>query len=346
MRACFAGAESRRPPENGLMERFIQILARVGLFVAGFVVVRLIVQGVGHLAVNDVTPLDYQISGWMNPDTYFPVLDECFRAVSDYTNILIGTAGLSWLAAWGLYALFPGAQRIWAGLLALEGIIFAGLALAGKLFPNSTLVGANALEVVAFPALFGFLAWHYARCDRAAMRRWGVTAALMALCGISANQFIIEPVKKDVARPRPFNDAHKPWNETLRRIPDEYLRGANSYPSGHTGGTFALLTPLFLQLRRRRERTLVAGWAVMQGLSRIYTAAHFFFDVLMGAFLGIAVGALGHYLLGGESVRPRDPKPTLQQETPDMPMICGGCIELPGQDSEGKDGRERATGSA
>jgi len=291
------------------MRKWKMLLTRVALFVAGFALVRVIVQVTGHLAVDAVTPLDYRVSAWMNPDAYFPVLDEWFRAVSDYTNILIGLAGLSWLVAWGLYALAPRAQRTWAALLAAEGLLFAGLALAGRLFPNSTLWGANALEVVALLALFGFLAWHYAQCDRAAMRRWGVTAALMALCGISANQFIIEPVKKDVARPRPFNDAHKPWNETLRRIPDEYLRGANSYPSGHTGGTFALLTPLFLQLRRRRARAAVAGWAIMQGLSRIYTAAHFCFDVLMGAFLGIAVGTLAHYLLGGEAVRPRDPAP-------------------------------------
>jgi len=298
------------------MSKWQSVLIRVVLFVAGFAAVRVIVQVTGHLMVDRITPQDHWISGWMNPDSYVPVLDEWFRAVTDYTNILIGLGGLSWLAAWGLYALAPRAQRIWAALLGAEGLIFAGMALAGKLFPNSTLWGVNALEVIAFLMLFGFLAWHYSRCDRSAMRRWGVTAALMALCGLSANQFIIEPVKQDVARPRPFNDAHKPWNETLRRIPDEYLRGANSYPSGHVGGTCALLTPLFLQIRRRRARAVVAGWMLMQGLSRIYTAAHFFFDVLMGAFLGIAVGTLAHYLLGGASVRPRDPEPAGMASAP------------------------------
>lgn len=298
------------------MKRWQTVLIRAVLFAAGFAAVRIIVQVTGHLMVDRVTPLDYWISGRINPDRYVPVLDEWFRAVTDYTNILIGLGGLSWLAAWGLYALAPRAQRIWAALLGAEGLIFAGLALAGKLYPNSTFGGVNALEVAAFLALFGFLAWHYARCDRAAMRRWGVTAALMALSGIAANQFIIEPVKRDVARPRPFNDAHSPWNQTLRRIPDEYLRGANSYPSGHTGGTFALLTPLFLQIRRRRARAVVAGWALMQGLSRIYTAAHFFFDVLMGVFLGVAVGVLAHYLLGGSALRPRDPDPACAAPAP------------------------------
>lgn len=292
------------------MKKWPPVLIRLALFFAGFAVVRVVVQVTGHLMLDRVTPMDYRISGWINPDRYVPVLDEWFRAVTDYTNLLIGLGGLSWLAAWGLYALSPRPQRIWATLLGAEGLLFAGLALAGKLYPNSTLRGVNALEVTAFLALFGFLAWHYARCDRTAMQRWGVTAALMALCGISANMFIIEPVKRDVARPRPFNEAHKPWNETLRRIPDEYLQGANSYPSGHTGGTFALITPLFLQIRRRRARAVVAVWAIMQGLSRIYTAAHFFSDVLMGAFLGIAVGALAHFLLGGVAVRPRDPDPT------------------------------------
>ena len=290
--------------------------------VAGKIVVRLLMLGVGFVCLRWVLylagiglvpltdPWDKAVLAACNPDHYVPVLDEFIRALTDYTNFLIVAPILSWLIARGLFRLFPRFKMLFVGILASETVILAVLAALGKLWPNKTYVGVNIIEVIAILAAFGLVAFLFYKLDGDAMRCLSVACGLALLSGTITDFGITNPIKKAVARPRPLNDANKPWNEQVRVIPDELQRGNNSFPSGHTSGTFALLTPLFWFTRDRRVRAGLLTWATLQGFSRVYTAAHFPFCCLMGGLLGFSMGTLVFFVLGGRSLW-KQPEPDL-----------------------------------
>jgi len=286
------------------------IAVRAVSFVSGFAIIVGVVYAAGKWVVPLVDGADKAILAACNPDHYVPVLDQFIRALTDYTNFLIFTPLLSWMIAYGLYRLFRGYKSIFAGFLALETIVMAVLAVLGKIWPNKTYIGANVFLVIWILAAFGFAVVAFHRMDDDAMRRFSQVFWLV-LISVYLTDFVVTDRMKDaVARLRPLNDANKPWNEKVRIVPDEVLRGKNSYPSGHTSGTFGLLTPLFWYVRNRKARAGLIGWGVLQGFSRVYTAAHFPFCCLMGGLLGFSMGTLVFFTLGGPSLR-RRPEPDM-----------------------------------
>lgn len=116
------------------------------------------------------------------------------------------------------------------------------------------------------------------------MRRSGVAILLaLALCTVAVD-LVIKPL---VARPRPFMvDASV---ELVIAAP-----GGWSFPSGHTAKAFAAATVVALSLPAG-ERWLAApafALAALIAFSRLYLFVHFPTDVLAGACLGAAAGAL------------------------------------------------------
>jgi membrane-associated phospholipid phosphatase len=63
-----------------------------------------------------------------------------------------------------------------------------------------------------------------------------------------------------------------------------------SFPSGHSMSAFAVATAIALLAPRLRWPVL--GLAAVIAFSRVYLGVHFWLDVLAGAALGIAIGAL------------------------------------------------------
>jgi membrane-associated phospholipid phosphatase len=279
--------------------------ARISILLAGFSAVAGLVYAAGIFLIPWTDAADKAILAAINPDTYAPGFDQFFRAINDYTNALILLPLLSWLIAHGLYRLFPRYKRVVTGLLAAETVIIALCAALGKLWPNKTYTGVNVLEALWFLAALGLLTFFFHALQSPAIRRFSCAIGLAFLSGSMTDFIATRTIKDAVARPRPLNDANKPWNEKVRIIPDEVLRGRNSFPSGHMSGTFALLTPLFWYARDRRVRAGLLTWATLQGVGRVYTAAHFPFCVLMGGILGFSVGTLVFFTLGGPSLWPR-----------------------------------------
>lgn len=68
-----------------------------------------------------------------------------------------------------------------------------------------------------------------------------------------------------------------------------------SFPSGHTGASFAAAAVLFRGRSRLALPTLVL--AVLMGFSRMYLYLHFPSDILGGVLLGIASGCAGDFLV-------------------------------------------------
>lgn len=68
--------------------------------------------------------------------------------------------------------------------------------------------------------------------------------------------------------------------------PDDF-----SFPSGHTGASFAATSALYFSRSRLRFPALVS--AVLIGFSRLYLYVHYPTDVLAGAVLGSLLGWAG-----------------------------------------------------
>jgi len=188
-------------------------------------------------------------------------------------------------------------------VLWIETAIFLILWALGTLSWNEGLPGANYLLLPALLLCFGGATVAFARMRDEAMRRYTGLFLLVMISAISCGVIGTGAIKESIARPRPLAEANQPWNAAMRAIPEETLRGASSYPSGHVSGTVSLLTPLFWWVRSRKAKAGLALWGTLQGVSRIYTAAHFFTDCVMGAFFGFGVGTLVFFLLGGPALR-------------------------------------------
>lgn len=69
-----------------------------------------------------------------------------------------------------------------------------------------------------------------------------------------------------------------------------------SFPSGHTGASFAAVTALFLSKYKYWAVALVL--AVLISFSRLYLYVHYPTDVLGGIVLGVLSGWLAYQLYG------------------------------------------------
>ena len=70
------------------------------------------------------------------------------------------------------------------------------------------------------------------------------------------------------------------------------LPGGFSFPSGHTADAFALATFFALVLRKRRLTILFYTVSSIIAFGRVYLGVHYPLDVLAGALVGMAIGAL------------------------------------------------------
>lgn len=293
----------------------VNLLLRVVAVAAGFAVIYAIVHAAGVWLTPYTYSMDKAITAAINPDQYTPGLDQLFRAISDYTNFLIAAPLIAWMIAYGLYRLLPRYKKVFTALLMLTAVTMTLLAALGRMWPNKAYMGANVLLVISVAVAFGTIAWLFHKMDHEAMRRFSRVFWLAFLTVFLSSYYATSRIKKEVARPRPLHGAHSPWNEVLRVIPEEALYGANSYPSGHTSGTFALITPWFWYSRNRKIRAGLFAWATLQGVSRVYTVAHFPFCCLMGGFLSFAIGTLIFFALGGPKLWVDEKTPPLGSET-------------------------------
>ncbi len=118
-------------------------------------------------------------------------------------------------------------------------------------------------------------------CDIGCRRRFP-TAATVAATSLAAAATLVFVLKDALERARP-ELAHPATADPLVTTPTSY-----SFPSGHTATAFATAT--VIALLHPRLRIPAFALAALVGMSRIYLGVHFFFDVLAGAALGLAVG--------------------------------------------------------
>jgi len=96
---------------------------------------------------------------------------------------------------------------------------------------------------------------------------------------------VVIGLKHLIGRPRPKFTHSGEW-----QIDPTWTSGFDSFPSGHTGASFAVAT--VLAKRFPALAPLCIGIAVFVTLSRVFRGSHFPTDVLMGACLGALSGLI------------------------------------------------------
>ncbi len=119
-------------------------------------------------------------------------------------------------------------------------------------------------------------------CDLLRRRAVPVTA-LASLAALGVSSLVSDLVKQAVDRARPpLTDAAVQAVGPLPSSP--------SFPSGHATTAFAAAVALAVLVPRLRVPALAL--AAVVAVSRVYLGVHFWLDVLAGAALGSAIGAL------------------------------------------------------
>lgn len=116
-------------------------------------------------------------------------------------------------------------------------------------------------------------------------RKAGAAMAVSLGLEVLCCNVLLKPL---VARPRPCDI--DPTVELLIPHPEGY-----SFPSGHTGASFAAASALFFGKNRFQIPALIL--AALIGFSRLYLYVHYPTDVLAGALVGIMLGWLGNMLV-------------------------------------------------
>ena len=113
-------------------------------------------------------------------------------------------------------------------------------------------------------------------------RRLVPLVALAATVSFALASWLNALLKALVGRSRP---PHEMGLEAIVGLP-----GSPSFPSGHAMSAFAVAAAI--ALLAPRQRWPVLALAAVIGFSRVYLGVHFWLDVLAGAALGMAIGAL------------------------------------------------------
>jgi len=107
-------------------------------------------------------------------------------------------------------------------------------------------------------------------------------------------------LKKIFAHPRPISyfKSIEEWDSIQVVEGLHVIGGMTSFPSGHTMSGFALFGFLALLSKNKTwAGVLMFVIALGVGISRVYLVHHFLKDIVFGAFLGVLIAILFHWLL-------------------------------------------------
>jgi membrane-associated phospholipid phosphatase len=169
----------------------------------------------------------------------------------------------------------------------LEATLYFGMhrsTFANSFFKCTTLLG----EIYPFIGFTILYLW----------KNQSVTARKIAISGLLI--LLITSILKEffaMDRPAVFIDNLNQLNNFKYVDGIEILRGATSFPSGHTAAAFVVWSLFAFQLKEVKYQILCLIIAILVGISRVYLTQHFPQDVLLGSFIGISSAILIEYFI-------------------------------------------------
>ncbi|MEN2992984.1 MAG: phosphatase PAP2 family protein [Bacteroidia bacterium] len=140
------------------------------------------------------------------------------------------------------------------------------------------------------PLFLGLGIWLLRRYKR---RTWVPIVGVLASVGLT-DGLTGRVLKPWVARLRP---SHQASLRPSLRIVRGYRGGLYGFPSSHAANSAALLSALWVWLRRPLLLPIGLGWVVLHSGSRVYLGVHYPSDILAGWLIGASVGYLLNRLL-------------------------------------------------
>lgn len=248
---------------------------------------------------------DINLLLFLNPDSYIPVLDELVIMQTDFALLYLVLIPLVWLIGFYMTRNRPNAQKRARRVLHILGVVFALWYGMGMFVHDKGIFYWPKYEypIVFLPLAlilltgFYFAGNLYLWLDDENQAKLAHAFWLTLLALFFVNVIGEDTIKELVARPRPLNDANSAWNGAIRQMPDEIVRGSYSYISGHTSSFWAQTIIYVMLIKSWRFRIPVLLLGCFHGFTRIYTAAHFPYCVIMATFFGILVTAAIYHCL-------------------------------------------------
>ena len=249
---------------------------------------------------------DMQTLLFLNPDAYIPVLDEMVILQTDFATYFFALLLISWQI--GYYCIRnrkPEAalrtRNVFYVLAAVFGVWHAlGLFIQDK---NIFWWGEYEYPIVFLPLGIAFAGGFvvagnlYIYLRPADQRKLAHAFWLTLLAVFFVNVLGEDIVKETIQRHRPLHETYDAWNGQVRQLQDEVVRGSYSYISGHTSSFWALTMIYFWLFKSWKVRIGLVVWAAFHGFTRIYTAAHFPYCVIMATFFAVPVTSMIYYCL-------------------------------------------------
>lgn len=137
--------------------------------------------------------------------------------------------------------------------------------------------------------------WLYGALLFMVVKSFSIKKSAVVIIGIAlaitlADQTCATLIRPMCERLRPSNPAN-PLSE-FTHIVDGYRGGAYGFPSCHAANSFALAVFMSLLFGIRRFSVAIFAWAAVNSYSRICLGVHYPGDLLVGAIIGSAIGAM------------------------------------------------------
>lgn len=236
----------------------------------------------------------------LNPDRYIPLLDELIILQTDWAAFYLALIPLTWqigyYASRNSAAAQAWARRVFHVLAVLFGIWYGlgvvvpagGIFWWGEYEYTSIFLPLGLLMFAGFYLAGNLFVW----LDDENQAKLAQAFWLTLLAVFFVNVLGENNIKELVGRYRPLHASNAPWNEQIHTRADEIVRGSYSYISGHTSSFYAQTFIYFMLIKSVPVRTLIVLVGLFHGYTRIYTAAHFPYCVLMATLFGMAVTSL------------------------------------------------------
>ncbi len=243
---------------------------------------------------------DINLLLFLNPDRYVPILDELVIFQTDFGGYYVALLLISWQVGYYLCRNSEAAQQ-------RARVVFYGLAVLFALWHGLGFFiqkrGIFWWSEYEYPVVLLMLAATFAVgmsiagnlyvwLDDEDQRKLAHAFWLMLLALFFVNIIGEDSIKEYVGRHRPLHGAYEAWNSGIRILPDEVVRGSYSYISGHTSSFWAQILIYFWLFKSWRLRGFLAVLGLFHGFTRIYTAAHFPYCVLMATVFAFTVTSM------------------------------------------------------